>query len=60
MKYVDPTGEVAETAWDAFSLASGVASFDANVKQENAKGAIIDALGIVADATAVALPCIKQ
>ena len=58
VKYTDPTGEVAETAWDIFSLASGVASFVANVKQGNAKGAIIDALGIVADATAVALPCI--
>ena len=58
VKYTDPDGEVAETAWDIFSLASGVASFVANVKEGNAKGAIIDALGIVADATAVALPCI--
>ena len=58
MRYTDPDGEVEETAWDIFSLASGVASFVANIKEGNAKGAIIDALGIVADATAVALPCI--
>lgn len=60
MRYVDPTGEVAETAWDIFSLASGVASFVTNVKQGNVKGAIVDSLGIIADATAVALPCIPR
>lgn len=49
MRYEDPTGEVAETAWDIFSLASEVASFVTNVKQGNVKGAIVDSLGIIAD-----------
>ena len=58
VKYTDPTGEVAETAWDVFSLATGVQSFVENIKSGNVKGAVIDGLGIVADTAAVALPCI--
>ncbi len=56
--YTDPDGQIVETAWDVFSLVTGVASFVENVKEGNVKGAIIDGLGIVADAAAVALPCI--
>ncbi|MBO5628813.1 MAG: RHS repeat-associated core domain-containing protein [Aeriscardovia sp.] len=58
VKYTDPDGKFAETAWDIFSLATGVASLVADVKAGNVKGAVIDSLGIVADAAAVALPCI--
>ena len=58
VRYTDPTGEVAETAWDAFSLATGVQSFVENIKSGNVKGAVLDGLGIVADTAALALPCV--
>ena len=58
VKYTDPTGEVAETAWDAFSLATGVQSFVENIKSGNVKGAVLDGLGIIADAAALMLPCV--
>ena len=58
IKYTDPDGNFVETAWDIASLVSGVGSLVADVKAGNVKGAIIDGLGIVADAAAVALPCI--
>jgi len=58
VKYTDPDGNFVETAWDIFSLATGVASLVTNVKAGNVKGAVIDGLGIVADVAAVALPCI--
>ena len=38
--------------------AAGAASFVADVKAGNVKDAVIDGLGIIADAAAVALPCI--
>ena len=58
VKYTDPTGEVLETAWDAFSLATGIQSFVENIKSGNVKGAVLDGLGIVADTAALALPCV--
>ena len=58
IRYTDPDGQIVETAWDVFSLVTGVASFVENVKEGNVKGAIIDGLGIVADAVAVAVPCV--
>ena len=58
VRYVDPDGKFAETAWDVFSLSAGIASLAADIKAGNVKGAIIDSLGIVADAAAVAIPCI--
>ena len=42
VKYVDPDGEVLETSWDAFSLATGALSFAENVKNGNVKGAVLD------------------
>jgi RHS repeat-associated protein len=53
---VDPDGRVVETAWDVYSLVTGVASFAKNVATGNVGGAIIDGVGIVADAAAVLAP----
>ena len=53
---VDTDGQIFETAWDAASLAMGIKSFVDNVKQGNVGGAIIDGIGIVGDALAVATP----
>ncbi len=58
MRYVDPTGEYIESAWDIASLAMGVKSFVSNVQGGNVVGAIVDGVGIVLDAAAVALPVI--
>ena len=52
VKYVDPDGNFFETAWDVFSLVTGVASLVADVKSGNVKGAVMDSLGIIADAAA--------
>ena len=57
LKYTDPDGNFVETAWDVFSLVTGVASLVADVKAGNVKCAVMDSLGIIADAAAVALPC---
>ncbi len=53
---VDPTGTSIETPWDAFNTAMGVTSFGANIATSNVAGAVVDALGIVYDATATATP----
>ncbi len=58
IKYTDPDGCFAENAWDVLSLAAGVRSFVRNVKSGDVGGAVLDAVGIIADAAAVALPCI--
>ena len=58
MRYVDPTGEYIESAWDIASLAMGVKSFVSNVQGGSVVGAIVDGVGIVLDAAAVALPVI--
>ena len=50
VKYTDPDGRILETAWDIASLATGVASLVADVRAGNVNGAVIDSLGIVADA----------
>lgn len=56
IKYVDPTGEFIESAWDMFSLVTGAKSFVDNVKAGNVGAAIVDGLGVVVDAAAVVLP----
>jgi hypothetical protein len=47
-----------ESAWDIFSLGTGVASFVHNVKEGNVGAAIVDGIGIVADAAAVVVPLV--
>ena len=53
---VDPEGEFPETLWDLASLALGAKSLVSNIKERNVGAAIVDGIGIVADAAAVALP----
>ncbi|NJL26592.1 MAG: hypothetical protein HC897_01300 [Thermoanaerobaculia bacterium] len=52
----DPMGEYAETAFDATSLALGAGSLAHNLIEENYSAAAFDAIGVVADAVAVATP----
>ena len=52
----DPTGRVAETAWDAISLGIGGVSLYHNVRQANYGWAALDVLGIVVDTAAVLTP----
>lgn len=58
MSIVDRNGNILETAWDIASLGLGVASLISNIKARNVGAAIMDGLGIVADAAAVALPLV--
>ena len=53
---VDPDGSIIDTFLDAASLAMGVKSFVSNVKQGKVGAAIVDGIGIVADAAALATP----
>ena len=58
VRFIDPTGEYVESAWDIASLAMGVKSFVNNVKGGNVIGAVVDGVGIVLDVAAVALPVV--
>ncbi|MCW5964067.1 MAG: hypothetical protein KIT83_08510 [Bryobacterales bacterium] len=58
MKYVDRTGEAIETAWDVLNIGLGVASFIDNVQAGNYRSATVDAVGIVLDTAAAAVPLI--
>lgn len=53
---VDPTGNAAETVWDAINIALGGASAARNVAIGNYGGALVDVLGIGADLLATAVP----
>ena len=56
--YVDKTGNIFETAWDAYSLASGINSLVKNVKEGKVGAAILDGVGVVADAAALVMPIV--
>ncbi len=58
MNYTDPSGHWLESAWDAISLGMGVNSFRNNVREGNVGAAVLDGVGIVVDAAALALPAI--
>ena len=53
---VDTDGNILDTFLDAASLAMGVKSFVSNVRQGKVGAAIVDGIGIVADAAALATP----
>lgn len=53
---VDPTGEGLETVWDLANVGIGAASFVANVRNGNAGAATVDAIGVVVDVAATAVP----
>ena len=56
MNKVDPSGMYLESAWDAASLSIGLVSLGRNLAEGNWSAAGFDALGVVADGIAVALP----
>jgi pyocin large subunit-like protein len=56
IRYVDPDGEIVETAWDVLNIGWGVASLANNVKEGNVGGALLDAAGVVADTVAAVVP----
>jgi hypothetical protein len=53
---VDPDGEAAETVWDAANIAMGVASLVSNVKAGHTGAAALDAVGVIVDVAAAAVP----
>ena len=58
IKHVDKDGKIGETVWDVFSLIMGMESFTENVSRGNIGAAVLDGVGIIADAVAVALPLV--
>ena len=58
VRYVDPDGNYVESAIDAVSLGFGIASFGDNVSEGNYWSAALDAVGIVLDGAALAVPII--
>jgi len=58
IKFVDVDGKYGESIWDISSLLIGVKSFSDNIKSGNIGNAIVDGVGIVFDAVAVALPVV--
>jgi RHS repeat-associated protein len=55
-KYVDPDGRYAELAFEAFSLALGVDSFQRNFGAGNYGAALVDGVGVAGDAVLAAVP----
>jgi hypothetical protein len=55
-KYVDPDGNYAEVAVEAFSLAVGLNSLRQNLKAGDYRAAAVDGVGVLADAIGAALP----
>jgi hypothetical protein len=55
-KFRDPSGNYVESAWDIFSLGVGLVSFAYNIKEGQYGAAALDAVGIVADTVALAVP----
>jgi hypothetical protein len=58
VKYVDPDGQVVETAWDVLSIGVGLVSLYQNVRDGNIKEALIDVGGIAVDGLAAAIPVV--
>ncbi|WP_217420783.1 RHS repeat domain-containing protein, partial [Pseudidiomarina piscicola] len=56
LNMVDSNGRVAESLWDAASLSVGIVSFSKNLYQGNWSAAGVDAIGVIADGAALALP----
>ncbi|TMN80632.1 MULTISPECIES: RHS repeat-associated core domain-containing protein [unclassified Pseudoalteromonas] len=57
-KYTDPSGAIAESVWDAASLSVGLTSLGGNLWNGNWGAAGIDALGVIADGAALAIPVV--
>ena len=57
-KYTDPNGEYLESLWDAASLSVGLVNLGSNLANGNWGAAALDAVGVVADGVALALPIV--
>jgi hypothetical protein len=53
---IDPTGQYLESGIDIASIIAGGASFASNVSKGNVGAAIVDAVGVVVDVGALAVP----
>lgn len=58
VKHVDPSGRFVESVWDALSFTMGVKSFTDNIRAGNFGSAALDAVGIVVDGVALAVPVV--
>ena len=56
VNYVDPYGLWVETAWDAANIGMGAYSLQANIRAGNWGWAALDAVGLVYDVAATAVP----
>ena len=56
VNYLDPYGLWVETAWDAANIGMGAYSLQANIRAGNWGWAALDAVGLVYDVTATAVP----
>ena len=56
MRFVDPSGMVIDAVWDLLNVALDVVGLAENIKQRRWKDAVLDAGGLLLDASAAALP----
>ena len=56
VKYTDPSGYAAETAWDAFNVITGAVSLGKNLAAGNYLGAVVDGVGVLLDSAAMVIP----
>lgn len=56
VKYIDPDGNVFETAWDLFNVALDIKSLEENLSNGNYGAAFVDGLSLIGDGAAVILP----
>ena len=56
ISYVDPSGNVLETAWDVANVGLGAYSFQDNVRKGNWGWAVLDAVGLAYDGAATLVP----
>jgi uncharacterized protein RhaS with RHS repeats len=55
-KYIDPDGRAVETPWDAANVAMDIVSLSRNLAVGNYSGAAVDAIGLLYDGFATAVP----
>lgn len=58
VNFTDPWGLIAESVWDGISLGLGIVSLANNISKGDVRGAVVDSVGILADAAALAMPFI--
>lgn len=57
-KFVDPDVRAVETAWDALNIGLGVSSLISNLKAGSYSLAAVDAVGVIVDSIAAAIPLV--